>query len=246
MFVRSLIALTLASLSVARAIPLVARDEQHWRPDFEPYDVYHARYIAIGCQNQHDTPFFDACCHPRENDIDLSTIPEQCLGPDDFCDDDDPSSAAPSSTAPLNVAPVPTLPVAPSPSPSQSPSPTQQTTSAKPTPTNPPGGSDGNTITGKGQGTYFLQHNTAGACGKVHADSSTVVALDSRLYGGGKYCGKTIHITNTKNGKTVTATVADECPTCASQGSVDMSVGTFTQIATEEEGDVPIVWTIDL
>jgi len=55
-------------------------------------------------------------------------------------------------------------------------------------------------------------------------------------------CGKQVKITNTNNGKTVTVTVADDCPTCLNDNSIDLSVGAFTQIATEEEGMVPISW----
>lgn len=70
--------------------------------------------------------------------------------------------------------------------------------------------------------------------------------MDQRRYGDpGKQsalCGKQVHIKNTKNGKTVTVTVADDCPTCENENSIDLSVGAFTQIATEEEGMVPIEW----
>ena len=34
-------------------------------------------------------------------------------------------------------------------------------------------------------------------------------------------------------------TVADACPTCGDQNDLDLSVGAFTQIATEAEGEVP-------
>ncbi|KAJ7046840.1 RlpA-like double-psi beta-barrel-protein domain-containing protein-containing protein [Mycena alexandri] len=30
----------------------------------EPYDTYHARYMADDCENKHNTTFFDSCCHP--------------------------------------------------------------------------------------------------------------------------------------------------------------------------------------
>ncbi|KAJ6547621.1 hypothetical protein B0H19DRAFT_276762 [Mycena capillaripes] len=30
----------------------------------EVYEVYHERYTAIGCENKHNTTFFDSCCHP--------------------------------------------------------------------------------------------------------------------------------------------------------------------------------------
>jgi len=30
----------------------------------QPYDTYHARYMALQCNLKHNTPFFDSCCHP--------------------------------------------------------------------------------------------------------------------------------------------------------------------------------------
>ena len=50
-------------------------------------------------------------------------------------------------------------------------------------------------------------------------------------------------ITNTKNQKSVTVTIVDDCPTCVSSNSIDLSVGAFTAIATEDEGMVPITWS---
>ncbi|BGP28552.1 hypothetical protein JCM10296v2_000288 [Rhodotorula toruloides] len=94
-----------------------------------------------------------------------------------------------------------------------------------------------------GQATYFFQNGVAGACGSVHSDSDYIVAMDSRMYAGGSHCGQTVHITNTKNGKTVTATVADECPSCSSSGSLDLSQGAFNAIGSESDGVEPITWT---
>ncbi|BGP33604.1 hypothetical protein JCM10296v2_005408 [Rhodotorula toruloides] len=64
-----------------------------------------------------------------------------------------------------------------------------------------------------GQATYFYQYGAAGACGNYNPDSASIVALDSRLYGNmgqvSQYCGRELTITNTANGKSVVATVAD-------------------------------------
>jgi hypothetical protein len=30
----------------------------------QSYDTYHCRYLALQCQNQHNTQFFSDCCHP--------------------------------------------------------------------------------------------------------------------------------------------------------------------------------------
>jgi len=97
-----------------------------------------------------------------------------------------------------------------------------------------------------GSATFFLQNGVAGACGTVHLDTDPIAALDVVLYGDtgvqSPHCGQKVQITNTENGKQVTVTVADACPSCNSANSIDLSVGAFTQIATEAEGIVPITW----
>ena len=55
-------------------------------------------------------------------------------------------------------------------------------------------------------------------------------------------CGKQLRITNTNNGKTVTVTVADECPTCSGPNSIDLSKAAFSAIADLNDGVAPISW----
>ncbi|KDE05448.1 hypothetical protein MVLG_04138 [Microbotryum lychnidis-dioicae p1A1 Lamole] len=97
-----------------------------------------------------------------------------------------------------------------------------------------------------GQGTFFFQGGKAGACGIYNKDSTPLVALDYRLYGDtdaqSKYCGKYLHITNTANGKSVVAIVADACPTCASKYSLDLSTGAYDKIGDRDTGILPISW----
>jgi expansin (peptidoglycan-binding protein) len=64
---------------------------------------------------------------------------------------------------------------------------------------------------------------------------------DSQLYSQ-SICGKSVRITNTENGKSVTVIVADECPTCKNANSVDLSTGAYDQIGDESKGVLPIVW----
>ncbi|KAK4705386.1 hypothetical protein P7C70_g829, partial [Phenoliferia sp. Uapishka_3] len=92
-----------------------------------------------------------------------------------------------------------------------------------------------------GQATYFYQEGGTGACGSVRKDSSYIVALNTAQYSSGN-CGKKVKITNTSNGKSVTATVADECPGCASH-SLDLSTGAFDSIGDEDTGVLPIKWS---
>ncbi|GAA5865426.1 hypothetical protein JCM1840_001571 [Sporobolomyces johnsonii] len=101
-------------------------------------------------------------------------------------------------------------------------------------------GSSGTTYTGVA--TFFYQDGVAGACGNVNSDSTPLVALQTAMYGSGQYCGKTVEITNTANGKSVTATVQDECPGCSSATSLDLSTGAFDQIGDEATGVLPITW----
>lgn len=108
--------------------------------------------------------------------------------------------------------------------------------------------------------TFFFQKGIAGACGKVNPESALIAAMrelpdlfnmssclllstETERYGDlskqSSLCGQQVQITNTKNGKTVTVTIADACPTCGGPNDIDLSQGAFDQIATEEEGEVP-------
>ncbi|KAG0707690.1 plant expansin [Suillus ampliporus] len=95
----------------------------------EPYDTYHCRYLALQCQNQHGSTFFDQCCHPLQVNESVDSLPSQCQmpsgvtcsngepvstgGSDDGDCDDEPSSSptapAPStSSTPVVATPAPT------------------------------------------------------------------------------------------------------------------------------------------
>jgi expansin (peptidoglycan-binding protein) len=95
------------------------------------------------------------------------------------------------------------------------------------------------------QSTHVL-HSVAGACGTVHSDNDLIAAIDVDRYGNtgvqSSLCGKQVKITNPANKKSVTVTIADACPTCENSNSIDLSVGAFTQIATEAQGEVAIDW----
>ncbi|KAG8686891.1 hypothetical protein FRC11_008179 [Ceratobasidium sp. 423] len=181
----------------------------------EDYDTYHARYLAIGCKSA------------KMND--LSFFKDCChpLQKDANASDVPPkckassdgqySSASPSSTAGYTA-------------------PTQGSSS---------GGSE--SYSG-GHGTYFYQNGVAGACGNVHSDSDYIVAVDYRRYGDlskqSDLCGKKVLVTNTKNGKSVTCTVADACPTCDNSNSLDLSEGAFKALDDLSAGLIPITYTV--
>lgn len=97
-----------------------------------------------------------------------------------------------------------------------------------------------------GVATYFWQNGNAGACGTKHQDTDFIAAIDKDLYGpdnkASQYCGRKILITRTDTGKTVTVTVADDCPSCINTNSIDLSHAAFNAIATDEEGQVSISW----
>ncbi|KAL1668947.1 Non-catalytic module family EXPN protein [Schizophyllum commune] len=96
-----------------------------------------------------------------------------------------------------------------------------------------------------GQATYYEVGE--GACGWYSQDSEWVVALDSATYAGGGHCGKTITMTATKeDGSTATgtATVVDECPSCA-EGSVDLSPSFFQNFESLDKGVFQMSWNFD-
>ncbi|KAF7967455.1 hypothetical protein HWV62_34303 [Athelia sp. TMB] len=113
------------------------------------------------------------------------------------------------------------------------PSPTTSSKESKPT--------SGAGMTTGGVGTYYLQNGVEGACGKVNPDSAIICALQTSLYANGANCGKTVRVTNLVNMKTVDVLVADECPTCDNEESIDFSKGAFEALGgTVEEGEFKI------
>ncbi|CAE6470844.1 unnamed protein product [Rhizoctonia solani] len=85
-----------------------------------------------------------------------------------------------------------------------------------------------------------------GNCGGYNKATDMIVALPMSVYSGGKYCGKTVKITNTSNGKTCTAKVVDSCPGCA-PGDIDVSPTVFKKLVTSQsldDGVAPIKWDL--
>jgi hypothetical protein len=242
----------LAAVSLVAAHPMVhselarrhtieTRGKPAGWPDklLEDYDQYHTRYTALNCVSKHgDKAFFNSCCTPMLAGQKLSSRPAQCTpkastndDDDDDCDDDD--------TPPVKAAP----PAKPTSS-----KVTVKSTSTKkssPTPVKASGGNDNLSNTG-GQATFFFQNGAAGACGQKHADSVPLVALDFRRYGNTNRaspdCGRHVLIKNTANGKTVTALVADACPSCENSNSLDLSTGAFDALGSRDAGVLPIIW----
>jgi expansin (peptidoglycan-binding protein) len=85
------------------------------------------------------------------------------------------------------------------------------------------------------------ENGVAGACGTVHSDSDYIVALQTSVYANGAHCGS--QISATANGKTITLTVADECPTCVSSGSIDLSEGAFLALSSLDAGVAEVSWS---
>ncbi|KAF8238623.1 barwin-like endoglucanase [Tricholoma matsutake] len=216
----------------------------------EEYEAYHARYLAIGCQHEHNnSTFFNQCCHPLLATEKLATArPPQCIPSsstsldDQNCSDtlDSSSTISSSSFSHTQSSTYSTTTTYSSSAPSQSVK--SVLVPSKPPPSNPPPSNPPNTNTGLNTGgfaTFFYQNGIAGACGTVHTDYAFIAALDSARYNGGSFCGKHVLITNTANGKKVNVTVADDCPTCINSNSIDLSEGAFTQIGDLFQGQLP-------
>jgi rare lipoprotein A (peptidoglycan hydrolase) len=77
---------------------------------------------------------------------------------------------------------------------------------------------------------------------KAHSLKLTLVK-DSALYSE-SICGKSVSITNTQTGQSITVVVADECPTCENANSIDLSHTAFGALTDSNfaEGVVPIQW----
>lgn len=150
-----------------------------------------------------------------------------------------PSSSSTTSSTPA-WTPAPTTSTTPAWTPAPQPTTTQQ---AQPQQNN----NNGQSFNG-GYATFFYQGGNAGACGQVHSDWDMIVAIDHEKWGSASFgsgsdtCGRWLTVTNTQNGKSVVAMVADVCPTCANGNSLDLSQGAFNAIASESQGQVPISW----
>lgn len=253
----------------------------------ESYDTYHCRYLALQCQNQHNTQFFADCCHPLAANESVSALPAQCQVPtgvscsngvlvsvattDDGCGEPSstPASSAPtsssssaavkstpaysSSSTTVKSTPTPTptpssssVPVNVAPAPTTSHTSTHTSSSAVASTTAPSTGSSDSSLNYGGFATYFYQNGNAGACGTVHSDSDFICAMDQTRYGNSgnasPLCGQQVQITNENNGNTVTVTIADDCPTCANENSIDLSVAAFQALDNLSVGDLPIKW----
>ncbi|WWC96959.1 hypothetical protein V866_003836 [Kwoniella sp. B9012] len=288
-----------ASASIVSAAPIACRGKPDNYVDgyLEDYDTYHARYIALDCHSQHNSTFFDDCCHPLLANETLADSRQSYCTPNTTtlaevtstivasnatatatsaveatttasADVDAASeySAAATSTSAVESSDASLAAVAEyahntnhhsSSATATSSSSTEEAWTAEATSTSTSSAaaeattsasssSSSDVMTG-GYATYFYQGGNAGACGTVHSDSDKVIAIDTNGWwqdtsSASPYCGKYITITNTNNGKSVTAMVADACPTCVSDNSLDLSVGAFTAIADESDGQVPITW----
>lgn len=271
----------------------------------------HARYLALSCYSQHNTTFFDDCCHPllatetladnrasycTPNSTAIAsvnaTIAEATASATASADIEaesqynNASSYAAEATASVtaeatasvtaeatasvtasavnNLADVAQQTAASSyeeqptasssssygrASASSSSSDEESATSTSSSSASDSSSTSSSEVYTGGYATFYSQGGVAGECGTVHSDDDYVIAIDSNGWwqdyesnDSSPYCGKHITLTNTNNGKSVTAVVADVCPTCETANSLDLSIGAFNQIATEEDGMVPITW----
>ncbi|KAJ7452348.1 RlpA-like double-psi beta-barrel-protein domain-containing protein-containing protein [Mycena galericulata] len=171
-------------------------------------------------------------------------------GDDEDCEDEGESSSAVATSTPVEAAapaPTTTSKAAPKVTSTEAAPKVTSTTQAAPPKTPhrrppPPASSDSGEFTTGGVGTWFTQNGVAGACGTVHSDTALIVALQTKTYDNGANCGRTIEIVDVATGKSQTATVADECPTCNNAESVDMSEGLFQGFATLSVGEFNIKW----
>ncbi|BGP22130.1 expansin family protein [Rhodotorula toruloides] len=146
------------------------------------------------------------------------------------CDETSTSSAALQTSANTGVQFVQTSVPAPT---------TTTTTSA---PAQISSSSSGGAQVYNGKATYYYQYGVAGSCGQYNSDNSYIIALSYTQVDGGSHCGQKVHITNTANGQSIEATVADTCPACA-WGSIDLSVAAFEALGSLDSGVLPIQWS---
>ncbi|GAA5822341.1 hypothetical protein JCM11251_006307 [Rhodosporidiobolus azoricus] len=155
------------------------------------------------------------------------------------------TAAASTTTQPWYAAPRPTTTSAATSSPFQQPTSstittttTTSTTTTTTTTSAAASTSPAGTVYSGGIATYFYQNGNPGNCGNWNQDSTYLVALPTRTYANGKYCGQYVTIRRASTGKEITAIVADSCPSCINDSCLDLSVGAFQ--ALEPDLDVGI------
>ncbi|OAV94594.1 hypothetical protein PTTG_03809 [Puccinia triticina 1-1 BBBD Race 1] len=95
-----------------------------------------------------------------------------------------------------------------------------------------------------GKATFYSQDGNPGACGATHQDTDYIVAIQSQIYDGGKFCGKTIVVTRKSTGQSINCIAADECPGCPTDHSLDLSEGAFKALGNPDEGLFDISWQV--
>jgi len=217
------------SLVAAFIVPRATQPD-NWSKSLEPWTTYHTRYLALGCDKKHDSTFFTQCCHPLPANETRADLSSSCSsgnvvvndGADDSegddCDGDDETTQVPSPTSTkANARIAAAHNTAPSAIPNTS-----------------------NFVKG-GFITYYLQKGRAGACGTVHTDQDFLAAMDSSRFNT-ELCGK--HVFIEANNRNVTAMIADECPTCVNENSIDLSVAAFQTISSLDAGIWSATWTM--
>lgn len=236
--------------------------------DFDCQAHHHTQYFDQCCHprlaNETSVPFPSQCGCDEDDDDTSSSYSIQMTPtptyveptPSESPQPEQPSDPSSSTSSTPEPSPSPTpSPVSPQPDqPSDSSSSTSSTPEPSPTPSpvsdvsNSGSNNSNSDVHTGGEATFFFQDGNPGACGQVHSDSDFICAMDQDLYGNAgnasPLCGKQVTITNTANGKTVTVTVADDCPTCSNANSIDLSVAAFNALGDESQGVLPISWTM--
>lgn len=172
-------------------------------------------------------------------------LPAPSPSPANFAADEKPEAAPSPSPAPepttSEAAPAP----APEPTTSEAPAPTTSEAAPEPSPSAPStgGGSGDHT----GEATFY--DTGMGSCGITSTDSDFIVALNKDMWQAGMIDGNPNHntlcgkkLTAHRGGKSVTVTVTDMCPGCAS-GDLDLSPAAFNALASPSEGRVGVSWS---
>lgn len=170
------------------------------------------------------------------------SLPAPSPSPANFAADEKPESApAPAPEPTTSEAPAP----APEPTTSEAPAPATSEAAPAPSPSAPSSGGGSGDHTG--QATFY--DTGMGSCGITNTDSDFIVALNKDMWQAGMIDGNPNHntlcgkqLTAHRNGKSVTVTVTDMCPGCAS-GDLDLSPAAFNALATPSEGRVEVSWS---
>ncbi|KAG9125576.1 hypothetical protein FRC07_007039 [Ceratobasidium sp. 392] len=245
-FATALVLAASVSRIAASPISYVARNYKQDAGLLEDYTPYHIRYLALDCQDKHNTPFFDKCCHPLLRTQKLSDRPAECI----------PSPSASSSAALVEPTAAAVdedpLPIEEECDPEQDPDDDDEECETEPATTVAPSTTPAYTpppaTTSSKKSEPAPEPTTTSSA--APEPTTTSVKPTSTPKPEPEPETTTSHRPTTTSSKEPEPTSepdsgnSDACPSCESKNCLDLSRGAFAKLGDFNDGVLPIKWKL--